>query len=358
MLKVGINENALLTNVVVTPAAANVSMSLDFEWNGDGTAAAAPTDLFAALVDGTPVNTGGGNTLKLFGASLDSLSNGSPATPKIVVGRIQNVVGVIKQVLKQYLGEFPLNPLNGVQGITNENFNSAIMQPNILAAINLSVFTQAADLFKRINPQALAQPMRLLCVRQSATKHFAAFRKSDLHIPFIEPMSVPVENTQLTLTEWEIKTKKNDGTPVQTQPENYGANPMGGAAAAMMGGGNPMGARPTQVATHVPQGAAAAIPQAGAMATNVQVQAAHTMTGGIPADHHAIAQPTAGYQAPVAPQAGATTEQPLAATNPAAMAAAQYQQGMPMTMEDPVQSATPQPTVPPVNPATGLQGLV
>jgi hypothetical protein len=51
---------------------------------------------------------------------------------------------------------------------------------------------------------------RMLFIRQSAQKHFPALRKRYLNEqPFMEPMSVPKEQSKLKYSKWEIANNYN-----------------------------------------------------------------------------------------------------------------------------------------------------
>ena len=56
-------------------------------------------------------------------------------------------------------------------------------------------------------------PFRQKFIRQSANKHYPTISKSDFDV-WLESMEIPKEASKVSWSEWEIKNKKNDPTPI------------------------------------------------------------------------------------------------------------------------------------------------
>lgn len=217
-ITVGIHENVILSKVMF-----NDKGRLTLVWRQVGEGQKEENDdpfaqMNAAEVIGTESN-GSGIILWPFKRPDDKAKDGKERTLK-EIGELanQDVIRLRDQltlILQQYMtkDQIKWSIFDGT-AMTKETYYEDIASQN-----NLDV------IYRNIGEQfmAMIQPyldndqfaMRLKLVRQSTDKHFA--KMPDRYInqqPFIEPMEVPKEQSKVKWSDYEIKEKLNDGTPV------------------------------------------------------------------------------------------------------------------------------------------------
>ena len=98
--------------------------------------------------------------------------------------------------------------------LTKEGYYEELCSQSVLDIIYRNICEQFVGMMQPFLDND-AHPMRLKLVRQSVDKHYA--KLPDRYItsqPFLEPMDVPEAQTKVKWSDYEIKNKLNDGTPV------------------------------------------------------------------------------------------------------------------------------------------------
>lgn len=96
-------------------------------------------------------------------------------------------------------------------GITTENMKAKICEQPVLNQIYNNMASQFISMMTPFLNDT-SKLYRVLLVRTSKPKHFPALRKRFLAAnPFMEPMSVPKEQSKLAFTKWEIANGFNSG---------------------------------------------------------------------------------------------------------------------------------------------------
>lgn len=253
MIKVGINENVVLKESSISEkghlllnwkelgnAGPNVDTSNPFEVAASGDTIDASTDaklmVMSLLVPKEVDNKGAERT--------------RPQRASLVTNDLNELMNKLKHILAAYTTNDVISKafadIYGGTGFTIELYNQKgaecyhdlLLDKERLDMVSKNVFTAFLSVITPfLDKDDL--PMRLKLVRQSVEKHYATLPGAKFlsSYPFIEPMSVPVEATKLKFSDYEIKNKLNDGTPVaQAQAD---ATPAAPAAST----GNPFGSR-------------------------------------------------------------------------------------------------------------------
>lgn len=242
MIKVGINENVVLKESSISEkghlllnwkelgAAANVDTSNPFEVAASGDTIDASTDaklmVMSLLV---PKET------DQKGAELTR-----PQRASRVTNDLQELMNKLKHILAAYTTNDVISKafadIYAGTGFTvalyNEKgaecYHDLLLDKTRLDVVSKNVF----EAFLSVITPFLDKddlPMRLKLVRQSAEKHYATLPGAKFlsSYPFLESMSIPAEATKLKFSDYEIKNKLNDGTPVaQTQADATPAAPV------------------------------------------------------------------------------------------------------------------------------------
>lgn len=211
-INVGINENLVIVGVSKND---KDTLNVKFQEAGE-------IDPIAAL-------NGSGSTqfnkaerdIPLYRPSVTNF-NKETDTPENILKKIAEVKDPLDSILRQYTTTQNIKwDIFAGTGIVKENFNDKLTSQETLDKIYENIVEQFSRMMKPfISPDG--KKMRVMLIRQSAAKHYPAFRKRFLEsYPFIEPMDVPASASKLRFSEFEIKNKLNDGTPVggaQTVP--------------------------------------------------------------------------------------------------------------------------------------------
>lgn len=217
MIKIGINENAVLSKV-----AKNAQGTLETTWR-QAVEGAKSDDPLAQFGGGLSDSAGGDRTIKIF--PFDGKQQGeNPVDSTEMSRRINGVRDILVAILQAYMTQDKidevLNPTTifAGTGITSENFATRILMEDV----HVKAYDNLTNAFIKLITPFLDKdelPMRLLLVRQSAAKAFADYRKNFIKDnPFIEPMSIPKEQSALKFTKWEIEKGRNNDAPVSAAP--------------------------------------------------------------------------------------------------------------------------------------------
>lgn len=229
MIKVGINEPYVIKDAQYTEA--NEKLSVKFS------IAEAPkqgSSLFAEMAGSTTVTTGNNNqTISIWAPETPNpiAGDGTTKTPKALAKDAHERLGEVKNTYIQILGCFTttdkivFNPLQGLESIVTEaTYESKVTDQNVMNAIFKNLSLQFIDQLTPFLDNA-DQPVRILLIRQSKTKHYPSIRKRWINDnPFIEPASVPISITRLKFTKREIEeglnigdiTGKDEADPIPT----------------------------------------------------------------------------------------------------------------------------------------------
>jgi hypothetical protein len=222
-ITVGINENVIIDKVEITEKEkGTISFTFRNAKSADGAAAVVAVSAFEALGADGYTETGNGDSLaiRLF-CPLKPFSESSTGTAiseqdqqKSASESIAEKKNILYQILSVYMtsDKIKMDAYRNA-GLTMDNFSARITQESTLQKImsNLS-----EDFVRLITPFVGKDehPVRLLLVKQSATKHFADFRQRFVKDnPFIEDGRIPLETSKLKFTKHEISKGLNDATP-------------------------------------------------------------------------------------------------------------------------------------------------
>jgi hypothetical protein len=222
---VGINEDVVLSKAEVLVDNDKISLGLSFREKGQVKQEA---DAFAQLAGDGAVDTGNGlGTVIRVWPPLSPL----PTTTKNVAKTVaemskesQDNLGEVKNILIQILSCFTttdkikFSMFQGMEGITRENIDVKIVDKEVIKA----AFTNLANQFvAQVTPFLDKDDcaVRLLLVRQSKEKHYAAFRnRFIIQNPIIELMAIPKDASKLKFTPYEIE-KGLDKAGAVAKPE-------------------------------------------------------------------------------------------------------------------------------------------
>jgi hypothetical protein len=145
--------------------------------------------------------------------SLDTTDRqGNQFTPEQIVKNITELKDMLNHILLNYMtsDKIAWEVFNGC-GITPENIKEKVVQQSVLDQVYKNIVDQFIGM---ITPHLTntTKLFRCIFVRQSKAKHYASLRRRYLtEQPFMEPMSVPKEQSRLKFTEWEKTNGFNSG---------------------------------------------------------------------------------------------------------------------------------------------------
>jgi hypothetical protein len=230
MLKVGINDNLVLSKVEALEKEGK--LSVDFHFGDSATTTKDELNPFSVTVDAqgfaqTGVNS---NVIKVWPPSPADAKkyDGSPRTQVEIGTDTLKAVLELKNLLQQfalcyvssdkvdlsaYMRDTPCDAANWYTTLPNEAVLNTITK-NMVADFNKAV----SEHLGKNEPQYL---LRVICVRQSAAKHYAAFRKSFVaDHPVVENAQVPIAATKLHFTKFEMEKGLDKDTTITAVPDN------------------------------------------------------------------------------------------------------------------------------------------
>lgn len=144
--------------------------------------------------------------------------NGEAGTLESVLKKIAEVKDPLNHILEQYTASSHIkwDIFTGI-AITKDNMEAILTNQDVLD----KVYSNIADQFIRMITPFISdtgKKMRLLCIRQSKAKHFPSLRKRFLETyPFIEPMEIPVTQSKLKFSKFEMDNGLASGGAVGGQ---------------------------------------------------------------------------------------------------------------------------------------------
>lgn len=207
MLRVGIHDNVIVHKAVKNDRGTLiVGMKQLRDFN-------ALTDLNAAT-DTTNFEADENDFMFFPFNSTDN--TGQKLETKEIMTRIAEVKDPLNHILQQYLTADAIKwDILAGTGITNENIDVKIKEDTTLDKI----YSNIVDQFMKMITPFLGQTtkkFRAIFPRQSAAKHYPAIRRRYLGTyPFLESMSVPVDQSKLRFSKYELDNKLDNPSPVQ-----------------------------------------------------------------------------------------------------------------------------------------------
>lgn len=202
MLKVGINNDVTLNEVSYDTNAKCLIFSFGEKKN-----------LIEALsgVEGFS----GNNAVRLW----------APADPSKFSNPVENLVDffslqlddrkkVAFQILEQFIpkGDIDIDMLKGLD-VNEENISKYLSDYTSVLRIWENFCSQYV---RAITAAPTDKKLRLLLVRQSKLKAFATFRQRFVDAyPFVEPMDIPIEESKLKFTAYEITNGLDSNAPIE-----------------------------------------------------------------------------------------------------------------------------------------------
>ena len=229
MLKVGINDNLVLSKVEAVEKEGKLSIDFHF---GDSNTTKDELNPFSVAVDSSGYAQTGStsNTIKVWAPS--------PADPKKFDGSMRSPVEIgtdtLRAVLelKNLLQQFALCYVNSTNvdlsnymrdtPCTTENWYTTLPNEAVLNTITRNMVadfnTAVGELLGKNDPAYL---LRVICVRQSTSRHYASFRKNFIaENPVVENTMIPITSTKLHFTKYEIDKGLDTGEAVMATPDN------------------------------------------------------------------------------------------------------------------------------------------
>ena len=215
MIQVGIHEDLVITKTVKNDQGTLVI----------GVKQVSDVDPLAAL-------SGGGQTSfeqpeqdfliyppksEAYGGGLD--------TQKNLLNKISELKNQLDHIAAGYMpvGDRKFDPLVGT-GITLANMESELNKQDVMNKVYNNVVDQFITMMAPHIGES-GKKMRMLFIRQSATKHYPALRKRYLQSqPFMEPMEIPKAASKLAFSAYEKKNGLDSSTPVQASAPASGAD--------------------------------------------------------------------------------------------------------------------------------------
>jgi hypothetical protein len=217
-MKVGIHEN-----IVLQKAALNEKGTMAFVFRPKKLEGEKTGDSFFQEEQSAEVTSDGNNgaVILFFCPKMptfkkkdgDALSN--EEILEFVQKDLNTVSNVYSHILAQYMSlkDIKFRPYDGT-GVTAQNWKTALLDNDNIAAVYKNYSEQFANF---IAPYADKDEhtMRLKLVRQSKDKHYATIPTRYLDTqPFLEPMTIPADRSQVKFTKYEIDKGLNSGEPV------------------------------------------------------------------------------------------------------------------------------------------------
>lgn len=229
-MKVGITQNVLLVGANVNDKG---TLVLDFSVKGGIVSAA---DDFLNKV--AEVKNDNVSSLMVFPPSVEY--NGEKKEVKSIANALRGFRDQLQHFLLGYLtsDQATLSPYEGIDTTDQDAFVTALSQQVTVDKIYGNLAKQFVAKLQQIGSERLnKEAFRLLLVRQSAAKHFGTLRSNFIsQNPFWESMSIPVANSAVRFTKYEITKGLNSGEPVaQTNADaSISGEPAGQSAADLI----------------------------------------------------------------------------------------------------------------------------
>lgn len=225
-MKIGINENQVLKNCeIVTGESGKISIDFTFATAGQEEESA---DSFAEDVydENGMLVTGGakGGTIKVWPLTAPDEKDASGAVKTTAV-RVSEAIESTKELQNLFMSFAKFyKPINEIKfdrfaglNITPQT-TANLLNDEVMLAVTKNLANQFIDIVKPFDPSI---KLRVLCVRQSATKAFPSFRRKFLGTyPITESMVIPLESSKLAFTKYEISKGLDSSAPSSTETDS------------------------------------------------------------------------------------------------------------------------------------------
>lgn len=232
LIQVGIHENLTLSD----KSKINEQGSLELVISMGGS-----TDVMAAL-EGNTVAESNEQSYRFYPPNLKDFSQ-NVKTPDEIVKDFLKMRATFMEYAKLFADESAINEAIGgfklFEGTGVSDPNTAISmltKEEYVKKVSTNLGTKFLQLLHDSNAFDGKVAFRQKFVRQSKAKHFSTVPPYNQYSPFIEPMTVPKEDSAIEFTAWEIDNGKNDGKPVSSTPAQ--STPVDETKASALFGGN------------------------------------------------------------------------------------------------------------------------
>lgn len=216
MIKIGINENVYLGNALVDDKG---SLQLIFKEIGDTTKP--KMSMFEAAASDEAVFAAPDITLRRFALNPPKNEDNKRTAEQMaemITDDVNKEKDVLRHILKRYMTadqlKGVLQPFRSIP-IDETTYESQIVKKEILEAVSKNLFSDFIGAITPFLNKPNEYPSRLLLIRQSKDKHYAAFRNKYLdENPFLEDMAIPKEASKLKFTGYELTNGLDSDAPV------------------------------------------------------------------------------------------------------------------------------------------------
>lgn len=208
MIKVGINENLVIKEVKKNDKG---SVEITFQ---EGTI----IDPIAALNGSGSTNFNQAEHKVIIFPVNPNDAEGNTDSYKNLMAKIAEIKDPLDHILQQYLTKTSIKwDIFAGTGLTAETIQEEIRREATL----IKIYNNIVDQFLTMASQAEGlntMKVRVLFIRQSKAKHYPRLRSRFLdRQPFIEPMSIPKEQSKLVFSKYELDNGLDKGDVVIAQ---------------------------------------------------------------------------------------------------------------------------------------------
>jgi len=217
-LKVGIHEDLVLTPQTKVNDKGSLELHISSKPDEDS--------MFNAFANNESVEGLEGKII-FFPPNMTTYE-GPAKTPAELGKDIFMVIHKLKQYCLLYGTEDQVNAALGgfamFDGLVDTNNKELVKQAlqnftkeEFLLKVLGNLYSRFIMFIQSVNGFEEPRSFRQKFIRQSANKHYPTISNSDFDI-WLESMDIPKEASKIKWSDWEIKNKKNDPTPVEATP--------------------------------------------------------------------------------------------------------------------------------------------
>jgi hypothetical protein len=203
MLSVGIHENLRIHKTALNDRGTLI-IGIKEESAGD-------SDLLSMInaVSDSSGSEGRDQDFLVYGPLVNN-REGNLDTPDVNAKKVIEIKALLTHILLGYLPSDKIKwDIIKDCGIDATNIKEKHQDQGVLDQMYKNMVTQFIEMMRPFIGDKNKR-FRMLFIRQSAQKHFPALRKRYLNEqPFMEPMSVPKEQSKLKYSKWEIANNYN-----------------------------------------------------------------------------------------------------------------------------------------------------
>lgn len=178
------------------------------------------------LLNSNTENSTGGSKDQDFLMYCPKVTNfdGTPDTGENNLKKVQEFKDTLTHILLNYMTSDKIQwDIMAGTDITVDNITERFTQQTVVDKVYENIIDQFITMIRPFTGQT-NKLHRMLLIRKSATSHFPKFRSKFLDTnPFMEPMTVPKEQSRLKFTKWEVANgfsspdKVEDGESVPSE---------------------------------------------------------------------------------------------------------------------------------------------